>query len=149
MSRRVWLARDTEMRRGPWSQSLRPFPFPFRGSRLRVVAGVEERAVSPVEAELAGRGAGKEESGAVRVPSSDGSPVRKHRQLRGRASVAACWWTAAFAGGGSPVYPAVCWAGGQQWRPYLGLHFLGVLGRFPFFIHRIDTVLTHPVVGLI
>lgn len=44
---------------------------------------MEQKAVSPVEAELAGRGAGKEESGAVCVPSSDGSPVQKHRQLQG------------------------------------------------------------------
>lgn len=44
-----------------------------------MVADVEERAVLPVDAELEGRGAGKEENGAVRVPSSDGNAVRKHR----------------------------------------------------------------------
>lgn len=50
-----------------------------------VVAGVEERAVSPVEAELAWRGAGKEESGAVCVPSSD----QKHREPCPKAQAAA------------------------------------------------------------
>lgn len=88
MSRRVWLARDTEMRHSPWPQRLRPFPFPIRGNRLIVVADVEERAVLPVDAELEGRGAGKEENGAVRVPSSDGDTVRKHKYLQGRESVA-------------------------------------------------------------
>ena len=63
----------------PLAQSLKPFPFPLRGNRPIVVADVEERAVLPVDAELEGRGAGKEENGAVRVPSSDGNAVRKHR----------------------------------------------------------------------
>ena len=67
------------MRHSPWPQSLMPFPFPLRGNRPIVVADVEERAVLPVDAELEGRGAGKEENGAVRVPSSDGNAVRKHR----------------------------------------------------------------------
>lgn len=40
-----------------------------------MVADIEERAVLPVDAELEGRGAGKEENGAVRVPSSDGKTV--------------------------------------------------------------------------
>ena len=108
-----------------------------------VVAGVERKAVSPVEAELAGRGAGKGESGAVCVPSSGGSPVQKHRQLQGRVSVAACFWIAAC--WWEQLSLPSCLLGGRlAVEALFGFALSGSPGPFPFFIHRIDTVFNSP-----
>lgn len=61
----------TEMRHSPWVPAL-CLPLSHKGNRLIVVADVEERAVLPVDAELEGRGAGKEEKTVLSVvPSSD------------------------------------------------------------------------------
>lgn len=45
----------------PLVPELKAFPLSLQGKQTQGGGSVEERAVSPVEAELAGRGAGKEE----------------------------------------------------------------------------------------